>query len=174
MKRSTDSSAGRVTSAPVAMMTASVRVVVGVEGANSSSSRGSVPVQAASMPTSTTTAVRSPARRMGCMANSPFLFGGPGSAEQPVGDSRAIEAAEAAEGDDRDGDEGSQHGPDDPGPVAIKPGHQWGHAVQTGVDQRGQEDAAATPDERPREDHGVADEADDRRPPVEPGIHLAG
>ncbi len=42
------------------------------------------------------------------------------------------------------------------------------------MDERDEEDAAAAPDEGVGEDHGVAEQADDRRPPVETGVHLAG
>src|SRR5262245_28712375 len=154
-----------------ALVGAAVGAPVGV---GPSPSRGSVAVQAATMPARTATAISGAARKMECIGNLLRWVAWAWSAVDVAGERAGVESAETPQGDDRDGDRGSEDGADDPGPLDVETAHQRRHAVEPGVDQGGQEDAAATPDERPGEDHGVAEEADDRRPPLEAGVHLAG
>ncbi len=56
----------------------------------------------------------------------------------------------------------------------IDAGHDGRHGVESGVNERGHEDAAARSDVDPGEDDGVRDDAQSERPELELGIRLAG
>ena len=85
-----------------------------------------------------------------------------------------VEATEAAEEDDREGDGGGEQCPDDPGLLDLEAGHEGRTPFKPAWTSATSRTLPPLPTNAHGEDDGVAEQADDRRPPVEAGVHLAG